>query len=562
MKNTIMVALVALMMVGVANAGSLEGKFDGNVVVTKNGITKDGGTGTIGNSAMPHEFIEDVFIMPGGSITIEAGVIFKSEDTGSLVITRGAKIFVNGTAQEPVIMTSKQDTLTSWHEGAQEWGSLAILGNAYISGSHYKNVEQQWQDENGVIHTNTKCPGNNKKEMEGLVAEAGDPTSILYGGEDDCDDSGSIKYLSLRYGGRDTNPQKELNGISMGGLGRATDISYVDIMNNVDDGMEIWGGTVKVDHISIWNIGDDSFDFDQGWRGCAEYGLIVQGYSVDASQGSGVGDNCFEHDGAEDADAQPVTTAKIKKFTAVGQPVSGDHGTAWRDNARVQYEKCIWMDLGEKLIKFDDVDTDGGNGYSGVDKPMTDPKPYRGGGNGSKTTSGDGTLAWNEHWTTSYNQWLTSGKQDPRGCGIDFDALYGQWICQNPDLPLCDISDSVFYNIADMGEYPTIKNNVGGDYTGASLAGNVTSSDMPIRSLTRGPSVTKGGKTMQPVLFIDPMPVGDAFAKNAGGFDCHNWLVGWTAAYAYGYTSGSADLNCDGEVNLEDQAIISTQWLD
>jgi hypothetical protein len=80
-------------------------------------------------------------------------------------------------------------------------------------------------------------------------------------------------------------------------------------MNNVDDGIEIWGGTVNLKYFSIWNIGDDSFDVDQGWRGKAQFGLIVQGYSLDANQGSGVGDNVFETDGAEDSDAQPVTTA-------------------------------------------------------------------------------------------------------------------------------------------------------------------------------------------------------------------------------------------------------------
>ena len=69
-------------------------------------------------------------------------------------------------------------------------------------------------------------------------------------------------------------------------------------MNNVDDGIEIWGGTVNIKYFNIWNIGDDSFDIDQGWRGKAQFILIVQGYSTNASQGSGVGDNCIETDGA------------------------------------------------------------------------------------------------------------------------------------------------------------------------------------------------------------------------------------------------------------------------
>ena len=66
----------------------------------------------------------------------------------------------------------------------------------------------------------------------------------------------------------------------MGALGRNTQIDHIEIMNNVDDGIEIWGGTVSLKYVAIWNIGDDSFDCDQGWRGRAQFGLIVQGTPV------------------------------------------------------------------------------------------------------------------------------------------------------------------------------------------------------------------------------------------------------------------------------------------
>jgi hypothetical protein len=147
--------------------------------------------------------------------------------------------------------------------------------------------------------------------MEGLVAAFPGDTKVLYGGGNDDDDSGSISYLSLRYGGKVVGLNNELNGLSLGGIGRNTDIHHVEIMNNVDDGIEIWGGTVNLKYFSIWNVGDDSLDIDQGWRGKAQFGLIVQGYSANAAQGSGVGDNCIEIDGAEQSDYQPVTTGTI-----------------------------------------------------------------------------------------------------------------------------------------------------------------------------------------------------------------------------------------------------------
>ena len=150
----------------------------------------------------------------------------------------------------------------------------------------------------------------------------------------------------------------ELNGLSLGGIGRETDIHHVEIMNNVDDGIEIWGGTVNLKYFSIWNIGDDSFDVDQGWRGKAQFGLIVQGYSVDASQGSGVGDNCFETDGAEDSDcAAGHDRDDLQLHRASASRSDGDGGTAWRDNARVQYRNCIFMDCGEQARRASTTST-------------------------------------------------------------------------------------------------------------------------------------------------------------------------------------------------------------
>ncbi len=452
---------------------------------------------------------QQIYVLPGATLTIEAGALVQSDEGvgGSLAVCRGARIYVNGTQDNPVIMTSTKDNLTSWHEGANEWGNLTIMGNALISASHYDGQP---------VGSNTKEPtGLNEKQMEGLVAADENDTKVIYGGADDDDNSGSISYLSIRYGGKVIGLANELNGLSLGGIGRGTTIDHVEIMNNVDDGIEIWGGTVNLKHVSIWNVGDDSFDVDEGWRGKAQYGLIVQGYSLDDSQGSGVGDNCFETDGAEDSDAQPVTTAAIYNFTVVGQPIDGDGGTTWRDNAHVQYHNCIFMDLGEKLVRFDNEDGDGALGYG-----------Y------------NGTLSWEDAWTTEYTYTspINIGTADPA-------ALY---TAQTSGM-LCEITDSVFYN------------NLHADaYTEAEARGvlnaeknNVVANQSPIQEVVRGSLVTKGGKQMVPVLFINPLAANDALSSAAaapadgffeaaqyrGGFDGeNNWLSGWTAASAYNMT--------------------------
>lgn len=589
-KIMLLVALIATM--SSVNALTVNSDIAGNVTWTK--------------ADSPVHLVGDIYVLPGASLTIEAGVVVASyyDDLGSLAVCQGADIFVNGTADEPVIMTSAEDVATwkgsvvtrggttiddgfggtvaavtsistmgdpktgVWRAVCKEWGSLAIMGKGYISASHYKGTPVVWVDDSDVSHQNTKCPNTlNKKEMEGLTKAASNDTRLLYGGDDDNDDSGSINYLSLRYGGRDTEPQAELNGLSLGAVGRATDISHVEVMNNVDDGIEIWGGTVQLKNVSIWNVGDDYLDCDEGWRGSAEKGLIVQGYSAEAKQGSGMGDNCFEIDGAEDADAQPATTVKISNFTVVGQPGKvpaygdgGDGGTAWRDNARVQYDSCIWMDLDDQLVLFDNADTDGASGYDATATSGNAGSLLR------TNTPADGTMNWVQHWTTSYNAWKAGAYADPQSCGIDFASLYEAWVVTDLTAPLCNITNSVVWGSnVKWTEYDQLVTD------GADLSGNTydrtEAGPMPIQNLVRGADVTfiAGGKLhgVQPVEWINPLP---AAGVTAGGFNTSNWLAGWTAADAFGMTDtsmnlSSADLNGDGSTDLADMSIFSSQWL-
>ncbi|RPI62559.1 MAG: hypothetical protein EHM48_03895 [Planctomycetaceae bacterium] len=502
MKNIAKFAFVGMLIALATTAANADVRVTANIATST--------TWTAGNV---YNLVGQIYVLPGATLTIEAGTLVQSvvADQGSLAVCRGAKIYVNGTKAAPVIMTSKLDTLTAWHEGCNEWGNLTIMGKGLISASHYGGLP---------VGSNTKTPtGLNEKAMEGLTAGTG--YSIMYGGNDDNDDSGSIHYLSLRYGGKVLGLANELNGLSLGGIGRETDIDHVEIINNVDDGIEIWGGTVNLKYFSIWNIGDDSLDIDEGWRGKAQFGLIVQGYSTNASQGSGVGDNCIEMDGAEDSDAQPVTTGVIYNCTVIGQPFDGDHATAWRDNARVQLRNSIFMDMGERLVQLDNTDGDGGSAYG-----------Y------------NGTLSWAATWTTPYTAtstvnagtWTAGAFNDPA-------MLYKA----QTSGTLCEISDCVFYNNLYASAYTEA------DARGVRAAANnnVTATVSPIQGLTRAATVTRGGKQMQQVTNINPCPANDALTsvntapvdgffapvKFRGAFSAtNNWLAGWTAVDAYGMT--------------------------
>ena len=493
-QMTLMAAVLGLALAGSASAA--------NVAVSAN-IT----TSTTWTADNVYNLVGQIYVEPGATLTIQAGTLIKSNpaDQGSLAVCRGAKIFVLGTREKPVIMTSTNDDMVTWRPVCNEWGNLTLMGKGLISASHYGGLP---------VGSNTKTPtGLNEKKMEGLTHA----TLANYGGNDDNDDSGSIRYLSLRYGGKVIGLANELNGLSLGAIGRETEIEHLEIMNNVDDGIEIWGGTVNLKYFSIWNVGDDSLDIDEGWRGKAQFGLIVQGYSANASQGSGVGDNCIEMDGAEDSDAQPVTTGALYNLTVVGQPIHGDHGTAWRDNARMQIRNSIFMELGEVLVKNDNSDGDGGSGYG-----------Y------------NGTLTWADTWTTPYT--VTSavniGTADPA-------VLY----TAQTSGKLAEITDSVFYNNPHASTYTEA------DARGVRAAANVNvtaaAGVSPIQGLTRGSPVVLGSLTMLPVTSINPCAANDAVtsfgtapcdgfftpAKFRGAFSAtNNWLKGWTAADAYGLT--------------------------
>ena len=486
-------------------------------------VTSDITTSTTWTANNTYNLQQQIFVRNGATLTIEPGVIIASDTDigGSLAVARGSQIQALGTAADPIIFTSKADVATwtggnpqtgVWREAANEWGNLTLMGRGYIS-------------ENAVGGNVPTPNANNEGIMEGLASGPN-----RYGGGNDDDDSGTLSYVSLRYGGKVLGLNNELNGLSLGGIGRGTDIKCIEIMNNVDDGIEIWGGCVGIKYFSIWNIGDDSFDVDQGWRGYAQFGLIVQGYSLDANQGSGVGDNIFETDGGEDSDWQPTTTATIYNCTVIGQPVGGDHATAWRDNARVQYRNMVIQDIGDDLVAFDDVDGDGANGYGH-----------------------NGTLSWAATWTTDWDQ-TPPHANDPPGNYYDFYKAHFSG-------KLAEITDSVFFRIGDTSEATNRGVLPGNGSNNNVLIAGSNDADAPVTSVTRGPQVTKGGQIMFPVVGLDPRPANEALVSADGAPNGHEffqrklyrggfeptgptWLCGWTASDAFGFTSNS----CNGPI--------------
>lgn len=232
----------------------------------------------------------------GATLTIEPGTIIKGlEGTGSLasalIVARGGRILAEGTAEEPIIFTSINDNIAPGEKQGSNldendrglWGGVLILGNAPSS---FEGDSQESQ-------------------IEGIPADDG---YGRYGGNDPDDNSGVFKYVSIRHGGALIGSGNEINGLTLGGVGAGTEIDHVEVVGNVDDGVEWFGGTVNSSNILVFAGGDDGLDIDQAYSGTISNALVIQGAESD---------HALEIDGPEGTLEGAFT---INNLTIIGDP--------------------------------------------------------------------------------------------------------------------------------------------------------------------------------------------------------------------------------------------------
>ncbi|HYG40225.1 MAG TPA: hypothetical protein VD908_16465 [Cytophagales bacterium] len=246
-----------------------------------------------------------IFVNDGQTLTIEAGTIIKGEPgqgtaASALIVARGGKIMAEGTAEAPIIFTALEDdiqpgqkkgtTLAANRRGL--WGGLILLGKAPIN------------------HASAEV------SIEGIPSTE---TRGIYGGTDPADNSGVLKYISIRHGGTNIGAGNEINGLTMGGVGSGTSISYIEVFGNDDDGFEWFGGNANTSYLaSVYNQ-DDSYDWDFGWRGQNQFWVA---YQEPGFEGSGSG---FESDGAHSGNYTAAVFSKPQIFnlTSIGQENGG-----------------------------------------------------------------------------------------------------------------------------------------------------------------------------------------------------------------------------------------------
>ncbi|MFV9551609.1 hypothetical protein [Algibacter sp. PT7-4] len=268
-----------------------------------------------------YELNQKVVVEAGATLTIEAGTIIKGKPgTGSLasalIVARGAKINAVGTASSPIIFTSSSDNIEPGQTAGTNldetnrglWGGLIILGNAPCS---FKGDLTEVQ-------------------IEGIPA---DDTFGLYGGNVADDDSGILKYVSIRHGGALIGEGNEINGLTLGGVGNKTVIDNIEVIANVDDGIEFFGGTVNASNLLVWAQGDDALDIDQAYSGTIDNAVVVLGAAsdhaleIDGREGTATGSFTLQNvtlignldtPNGEYADFRSKATGTVKNVYAKG----------------------------------------------------------------------------------------------------------------------------------------------------------------------------------------------------------------------------------------------------
>ncbi len=249
------------------------------------------------------------------TLTINPGTkIFGQQGNDFLLIRRGSKIMSEGTPDNPVVMSG------ALQQGAGEWGGLELHGNAPVNGCN-DDVEV--------------C------ELPNVAVQ-----TEFFGGNNPTDDSGVIKYTQILFTGFAVRPDEELNCLTFNGVGSGTIVDFVHCHSGADDGVEMFGGTVKIKHIVLTDINDDNLDWQFGWQGAAQYVLI--------KQSDNDGDNGIEGDNQKVTGSLPRSRPTVSNITIVGskQNVSAGQGALLRvgtgghiwNTVLVDFPICLTID--------------------------------------------------------------------------------------------------------------------------------------------------------------------------------------------------------------------------
>ncbi len=443
-----------------------------------------------------------VIVEDGAELHIEAGRVVKAQDgqsvdASALMVAKGGKIYAMGEPNMPIIFTSVQDNISSadllTYEDRGLWGGIILLGNAVTNNASQKEIE-----------------GVNE------ILPTGD-TRAEYGGTDDNDSSGIMRYVSIRHTGINIGESdgNEIQGLTLGGVGAGTTLEYIESYASGDDGVEFFGGNVNLKYfVSAFNA-DDAVDWDQGYRGKGQFWFVIQG--TDAAGAAA------EQDGAGgDENTEPFAMPYVFNATYIGGGASntpdGDRGEMlmFRDNTGGFYHNSIFTDYnstsGGYALTIEDIDNTGS-------KPLDSRQRFEAGDLG-----------------LTHNLWY--------GFGAGNDPA--QFV--NPGLE----------NQTAIIDYLVANGNVVEDPMIAGIERSTSpSGGLDPRPTGNSPAFTMARAAYPADAFYTPVEFVGAFGRD-------NWAAGWTALSAAGYfgniaTGQTVDVE-DGFAELPQQVELAQNF--
>jgi hypothetical protein len=254
-----------------------------------------------------------VYVTDGAKLIIQPGTTIISDisEKGALCIERGAQIIAEGTATKPIVFTSGR---AAGERTPGDWGGIVILGRA-------------------------KTNRTSEPTIEGGIGRP-------FGGTNDLDNSGVLKYVRIEYAGIASMPNSEINALTLGGVGGGTIIDNVQTIYANDDAFEFFGGTVNARNLYAFATADDDFDFDFGYTGTITNGVAKRDPQFVDNGDAGNGVEC-DNDGTGSS-ATPFTHPKLYNMVLIGPNTStalANHNLGLRFRRATQFtikNSVIW----------------------------------------------------------------------------------------------------------------------------------------------------------------------------------------------------------------------------
>lgn len=478
-----------------------------------------------------HTYILDkkIYVPSGKTLTINPGTVIKgraratADSATCLTVERGGKIFASGTSTCQIVFTAEADNLDGTYaiSNKGKWGGVLIAGKATNNLTLAANGPFQAGVGDGKL-----CVADGLGTFEGFAStNSKDQFGVnLTAGEtfDDNDNSGILKYVSIRYAGAVLQVGGEINGLTLGSVGRGTTIEHIEVVSCADDGMELFGGTVNIKYFSSMFGADDMFDWDDGYSGKAQFIFGVKSSTNDTITTSADADNGFEMDADDQkSNLTPRSHPVIYNVTMIGngkQALTSDNSGIAAIEAKELTEGEIYNSVfanfryGLNLIK---------------------------------------SLGTRTGTSEAYHNWANTGGNGSNSLKIKCNSFVGMTkdiaIDKNAAGTLLSSDTAQFYTT----DKNTHLNSIPGFTYVWAMNGNTNSVSTQFDAIPN-PALSTTGCPVAPVDgFFSVAPYRGAFESSG-----QNWLSDWAYAQLLSVTAGlqpcPTDINGDGVTNNVD----------